>query len=223
MTAGVVITIDGPAGAGKSTAARGLAEELRFEFLDTGAMYRAVTRAVLESEGDPEDEDAAAAVARELRVEWRDGQISVDGEPPGASLRTPEVDRAVSAVSAHPGVRREIVAHQRLLARGRRVVAEGRDTGSVVFPGADVRFYLDASPQERARRRAEEIRARGGEADPAEIRRQIEERDRRDSHRRDSPLRFLPGMVLIDSTRLSQAEVIELLRRKALERLSARK
>lgn len=216
-----VITIDGPAGAGKSTVARTLADALGFEFLDTGAMYRAITWKVLECRVDPGDQEAVARVAREAVVEWNeDGDLLLDGRTLRDEIRSDAVTAAVSAVAANPEVRREMVRMQRLVAESRDLVVEGRDTGSVVFPDADVRFYLDADPGERARRRADEFRANGIDADEEEILRLIEARDRADSTRSDSPLRRVEGMEYVNSTGRSRSQVIDLLRQKVVESLS---
>ena len=221
MTRRRVITIDGPAGAGKSTVARNLAEALGFEFLDTGAMYRAVTWKVLELGVAPGDEVAVADVARAIHMDWRDdGRLVVDGQPLGDEIRSDAVTGAVSAVSANPAVRRAMVAVQRRVAEERDLVVEGRDTGSVVFPDADVRFYLDADPAERARRRADEYRSAGADPDEAAILESIVARDRADSTRSDSPLVQVEGMEYVNSTGHSRVEVIDLLRRKVVESLS---
>ncbi|MED6334149.1 MAG: (d)CMP kinase, partial [Planctomycetota bacterium] len=155
----MIVAIDGPAGAGKSTVARSLARALDLPFLDTGAMYRAVTVAVLREEVDPTDGEACGALAKALRVDIAsDGEVLLDGVRSGDAVRSAAVDAAVSLVSAHPQVRREIVPVQRAVAaRGSGVVAEGRDTTTTVFPHADHQFYLAASASERARRRAAQL------------------------------------------------------------------
>ncbi len=216
-----IITIDGPAGAGKSSVARRLAAALGYEFLDTGAMYRAVTWRVLEKGIDPESGDEVAAVARATRLDWTaDGELRVDGQTAPPAIRGDAVSGAPSAVSANPGVRDAMVAKQRAVAESRDLVAEGRDTGSVVFPDADVRFYLDAAPAERARRRAAQMRANSEAADEAAILAQIERRDLADSTRPNSPLCRTEGMDYVDTTGLAEPEVVELLRRKVHEAIS---
>ena len=159
ITATMNIAIDGPAAAGKSTVARQVARELGLTFLDTGAMYRAVTLVALERGIDPHDEEGCARVARSIRMTFdADERIYIDGRPGEPAIRADAVTVAVSPVSAHPAVRAAVVPLQRIEARKRGgIVAEGRDIGSVVFPDADFKFYLDASSEERARRRTEEI------------------------------------------------------------------
>jgi cytidylate kinase len=208
----MIIALDGPAGAGKSTLARELARALGLAFLDTGAMYRAVTLAVLERGIAPEDGAACAAVARALALDFdADGRILLDGRPGEPSIRGPEVTRAVSLVAAHAGVRTAVVARQRAIAAaagrdGRGgVVAEGRDTTTVVFPDATHKFYLSASVGERALRRA---RQEDALARLSEIRADIERRDRLDSSREHAPLCVAPDARRIDTDGLSVAEVL---------------
>jgi cytidylate kinase len=209
----MIIAIDGPAAAGKSTVAKAVARELGLAFLDTGAMYRAVTLAVLEAGVDPLDERACARVAVALRMTFdADERVLVDGRPAEPAIRGDAVTQAVSLVSAHPLVRAAVVPLQRREAQRRGgLVAEGRDIGSVVFPDADFKFYLDASSEVRARRRAEEIRApeRYGE-----ILASIRTRDRLDTTRKDSPLVKAPGAIVIDTDDLDPSAVaLEMLAR----------
>lgn len=203
----MIIAVDGPAGVGKSTLARALARELGLFFLDTGAMYRAVTLAVLERGLAPGDEAACGAVARALALAFdREGRILVDGRPGEPAIRGPEVTRSVSLVAAHPSVRSAVVARQRELAEERGgVVAEGRDTTTVVFPHAHHKFYLTASVEERARRRAREENALER---LAEIRADIERRDRLDSSREHSPLVMAPDARRIETDGLGVEEVL---------------
>jgi CMP/dCMP kinase len=200
----MIIAIDGPAGAGKSTVARAVAAALGLAFLDTGAMYRAVAWRALESGVLPEDADACARIARTIRIAFdREGRIQVDGVPGEPAIRGEAVTRAVSAVSAHTGVRAAIVPLQRALARkGTGVVAEGRDIGSVVFPDADFKFFLTASPTVRAERRAREL---GTPARAPEILEDLRRRDRLDSTRADSPLVRTEDALEIDTDRLDAA------------------
>jgi cytidylate kinase len=204
----MIIAIDGPAGAGKSSVARVVARALALPFLDTGAMYRAVTLAVLARGVAPEDAAGCERVARSLALEFDpEGRIQIDGRPGEPDIRGSEVTRAVSRVAAHPGVRAAIVAEQRALAaRSPGVVAEGRDTTTVVFPGADHKFYLFASAAERARRRAAQERS---PERLQEILREIEQRDRLDSSREHSPLRQAPDAHFLDSDGLALEQVVE--------------
>ena len=203
----MIIALDGPAGAGKSTVARRIASQLGLAFLDTGAMYRAVTLAVLERGVDPSDEEACARVARALQLDFdTEGSIRIDGRPGEPDIRTRTVTRNVSAVSAHPAVREAIVAEQRdLAARAGGVVAEGRDTTTVVFPEADHKFFLNASSLERARRRA----AQEGRPEALdEIHADIKLRDRLDSTRATAPLIQAPDAVRIDADSHGVDEVV---------------
>ena len=204
----MIVAIDGPAGAGKSTVARALARKLGLRFLDTGAMYRAVALEVLRRGEEPASAQACGRVARELELAFGEGgRIRIDGRPGEPAIRSGEVTAAVSAVSAHREVRAAIVRRQRELAREwGGLVAEGRDTTTVVFPDAEHRFYLDASPAERARRRAHELGEPGREG---EIRVEMECRDRLDSSRELSPLRLGEGVVRIDTNGLGPDEMVE--------------
>ncbi len=183
----MILAIDGPAGAGKSTVAKLVAKELGLTFLDTGAMYRGVTLEVLRLELDPADAEACARVAASLKLEFdAQGKLHLDGRPGEPAIRSSSVTRAVSQVSAHAAVRAIVVAQQqRIAATSRGVVAEGRDTTTVVFPRAEHKFFLTASSHERARRRALEL---GTPQALEHIRAEIEERDRKDSTRAVSPL-----------------------------------
>ncbi len=203
----MIIAIDGPAGAGKSTIARRLARELGLTFLDTGAMYRAVALAALERGIDPADAEEVSRLAGALTLAFDEsGAISIDGEAGEPRIRQARVDRTVSTVAAYPAVRATMVAKQKDIAeRGTGVVAEGRDTTTVVFPGADWRFFLDASVAERARRRAAQV---GTPERLEEIAGEIAERDRLDSTRETSPLRHASGVHRVDTDGLSIEEVV---------------
>lgn len=203
----MIIAIDGPAGSGKSTVARSVAARLGLVFLDTGAMYRAVTLAVQRRGVDPDDGEACARVASALELTFDDdGQVWIDGQPGEPEIRSTAVTRDVSAVAAHPGVRRAIVPIQRAIAAQRGAVAEGRDTTTVVFPNADHKFFLIASSRERARRRAMQS---GTPERIAQIRRAIEQRDQADSTRKDSPLIEAADACRIDTDAMSVEQVVE--------------
>jgi cytidylate kinase len=198
-----VVAIDGPAGAGKSTIARALAARLGLHYLDTGAMYRAVTFAAIRHGIDLDDLDAVARLAREVTMEVGDQGVLVDGVDATVEIRSPEVTRAVSQVAANSGVRAELVARQRAWGRERGGgVVEGRDIGSVVFPDAVLKLYLTATPRVRAERRVAEA---GGDVD--EIEAAIAARDAFDSSRADSPLVRADGSTVVDTTGLSIDEV----------------
>jgi len=200
-----VIAIDGPAGAGKSTIARALAARLGLEYLDTGAMYRGVTFAALRAEMSLDDTEAVAELSRRVDLEVGERGVFVDGVDATAAIRTAEVTGAVSKVAANSGVRSEMRARQQHWAaeRGGGVI-EGRDIGSVVFPDAELKLYLTASPRVRAERRVAEA---GGNVD--EIERAIAARDHYDSTRDDSPLTEAAGSTLVDTTGLTIEEVLQ--------------
>jgi len=194
-----VIAIDGPAGSGKSTVARALAKSLDLQYLDTGAMYRAVTFAVLRSGGDPYDSDTAAAIARSVDLDIGLDCVMVDGVDATLEIRGPEVTRAVSEVAANPAVRQELVSRQREWTHQRGGgVLEGRDIGTVVFPDAELKVYLTADPAERARRRAKEVTDLDYETVAADLAR----RDALDSNRKTDPLTEAGDAVVVDTTGL---------------------
>ena len=193
----MVVTIDGPAGAGKSTVARAVAERLGFTYLDSGAMYRCVALAGRERGVEP------ARAAREARIELGD-RVLLDGRDVTDAIRSPEISEVASRVAADPEVRRALVEKQRELLASGDWVAEGRDIGTVVAPGAEVKVFLEASPQERARRRAEQLGA-----EPEAVLAEQAKRDERDRTRADSPLRPAADAITIDTTGLSADEVVE--------------
>ncbi len=213
---GLIVAIDGPAGSGKSSVARAVAELLGLVNLNTGATYRAVALIALREEIDLDDGDVLATVGE--RINLAEDGVSYEGEPiPEGALRAPEVAAAASRVSAHPRLREVLVERQRLAAEkvpGGAVV-EGRDIGTVVLPGADLKVFLSASPEERARRRAYQT-GREGELD--RVRKAIDTRDRRDSEREASPLTPAPGAVVLDTTDLSLEEVVSRVVELARER-----
>lgn len=205
----IVIAIDGPAGAGKSTVGRAIARRLGVGYLDTGAMYRAVTFAVLRRGVDPHDADLVADVASTVDLEITDVDgttaVNVDGQDASVEIRGREVTTAVSAVAANSGVRSEMVKRQRAwVADHGGAVVEGRDIGSVVFPDADLKLFVTASARVRAERRVAEI---GGDVDEVEA--SIIERDRKDSTRADSPLIEASGSTVVDTTGMSIQEVVD--------------
>jgi len=210
---GKIITIDGPAGAGKSTTAKLVAEKLGFDYLDTGAMYRALTHFALQNDISPADGKKLAEAARKLRFEFdnRDGsnRILLDGIDVSKQIRTQEVTAHVSEVSAHKNVREAIVAKQQELGKRGSLVAEGRDTGTVVFPDADVKIYLDASIAERARRRLLELSKIGVSTSIEEQEAKIRRRDEYDSKRVHSPLMKAPGTFVVETTELSIEQQVD--------------
>lgn len=208
---GLVIAIDGPSGAGKSTAGRILAARLGYVFLDTGAMYRALALLALRRGVPLDAAEDLAALARAARIDVAPAgeAVSLDGEDVTAAIRSREVSAAASKVSVHPAVRREMVARQREMGRAGGVVLDGRDIGTAVFPDADVKFYVDADPAQRARRRHEELAAAGVEADLRSIEDEIRARDQVDSTRTDSPLTRAPDAVHLDTTGLAPRTVVD--------------
>jgi cytidylate kinase len=206
----LIIAIDGPSGAGKGTVARAVAARLGYRHVDTGAMYRALAWKARRDGVDLADEAALAAVGTRATFDLEAGRVVIDGHDVAGAIRTPEMDRAATTVARHPAVRRVLVARQRSYGAGGGVVMEGRDIGTVVFPDADVKIYLDASPEERARRRA---------ADPAhtsskgtqlsEVATALAERDRNDSTRAASPLAIAPDATVVDTTGIPIEIVIE--------------
>jgi cytidylate kinase len=182
-----------------------VAARLGFTYIDTGAMYRAVALAAMRLGMDIADRAGVEALAREVRIDFSEaGRVTLDGEDVEDLIRTPEMGPAASKVSAFAGVREALVERQRRIAAGRRVVMEGRDIGSVVFPDAEVKIYMDASPSIRAERRVRQLREKGIEADPAVIEREMRERDHRDSTRADSPLRRVEDAVYLDTGPLTR-------------------
>lgn len=205
----VVVAIDGPAGAGKSTIARRLAERLGFTYIDTGAMYRAVALWALRQGVDTRDMHRMEQLALAADIKLAPGKILLNGEDVSEAIRAPEVTNGASRVAVLPGVRRALVAKQRAMGERTSVVMEGRDIGTVVFPDADVKIFLDARPKERVRRRLIEEQAKGTAIDESALAKEIDERDRRDSTRADAPLTQAPDAVYLDSTALNIQEVEE--------------
>lgn len=209
----LVVAIDGPSGVGKSTVARRLATRLGVPMLDTGATYRAVALKVLEQGVDPEDREAVLAVAESADLELRCGphrlEVVLDGRPVGRRIRTPEVSAATSKISVHPEVRRRLVELQRRAAARSGAVVEGRDIGTRVFPDTPHKFFLSASPEVRTSRRHSQLAAAGKTSSVESVRRDIAERDARDSGRRSSPLTYDESYQAIDTSDLTPEEIVE--------------
>jgi cytidylate kinase len=208
-----VITIDGPSAAGKSTTARALAERLGIRVLDTGAFYRAVALKALRGGVPLDDPGAVAAVARSAAIATAGSpshsHVLLDGEDVGAAIRAPEVGEAASRVAALPEVRRVLVGWQRAMAERGPLVGEGRDLGTVVFPEADVKIFLDADLATRALRRCRELQGRGLAASVDAVREELERRDARDRTREDSPLRPAEGATLVDTSGMDMDRQVE--------------
>lgn len=203
-----LIALDGPSGVGKSTTARAVAQELGWDYLDTGAMYRATALAAARSALSLEDTPALEALLAGLRIEQRGTRFLLNGEDVSEAIRTPEVSRLVTPVSAHPRVREAMVEQQRAIGASGHWVVDGRDIGTVVFPQACCKIFLTASVEARASRRFLELQAKGVPATLDEVARDIEARDRADSTRAVAPLRRAEDAVELDSSHLNLAEVV---------------
>jgi cytidylate kinase len=209
VTKGLIIAIDGPSGAGKGTIARAVATRLGYRHIDTGAMYRAVAWQALHDGVDPADEQAVAAIGTRAVFDLDQGRVVIDGHDVARAIRTPEIDRAATMVARHPAVRRALVARQRAYGEAGGIVMEGRDIGTVVFPDADVKIYLDASPEERARRRAADPSHTAKGTHVSDVATALAERDRSDATRPISPLAVAADATVIDTTGVPVERVVE--------------
>lgn len=220
---GLIIAVDGPSGAGKSTITRLLSKRLGYLYLDTGAMYRAVALAVKRAGVSPDDDDALTAVCREVEISFvrTDGccHVFLDGEDVSAAIRTPEISLLTSKISMKKVVRDILARRQRELGKDGGVILEGRDIGTVVFPYADLKFFLSASAEKRGKRRYLELKAKGEDVQLERTIAEVAQRDQQDAHREHAPLRRADDAIDIDSTGLSIEEVVALMEGKIRERL----
>jgi cytidylate kinase len=216
----MIVTIDGPAGAGKSTTARALANRLGFRFLDTGAMYRAVAFAALEQSMPWDAPEQLVALAERLRLEIQDEQVLIDGRDVSQQIRTQQVTEVTRYAANNPGVRAILVERQRELAGDDDFVTEGRDQGTIVFPHAECKIFLTASPEERARRRAEELSRRGETVSVERVLEDQQKRDRSDQTRAVGPLAAAEDAIEFSTDGLSKEEVIDGLEQLVRERMA---
>lgn len=216
----IIITIDGPSGTGKSTVARSVAKTLGYVFLDTGALYRAAALAVDRRKADIDNDTVCGNIVAHIDIRFDHQRVLLDGADVTEAIRTPRISDLSSRIAVHPSVRQKLLDLQRSFAHQASLVAEGRDTGSVVFPAADIKIFLNASPQARAQRRYRELQVKGSTAVYDEVLAEITERDNRDAGRDHAPLVIPDHAVVVDTTHLSLDEVIQVILRVVRGRLS---
>ena len=214
-----VITIDGPAGAGKSSIAKRAAKELGIQYLDTGAIYRAIGLILNAAEVKPDNEEILREALGKIRVELRNGRVFVNDFDVSGEIRTPEADEMASVYSALPAVRQALLGLQQEQPKHGSIIAEGRDVGSVVFPDALVKFYMTASPEARARRRYAERVSKGNNANYDEILAAIIERDKHDSTREAAPLKVPEGAIFLDTSDMTEDEVLDFVLGRVREKI----
>jgi len=205
----MVIAIDGPAASGKSTTAKEVASRLEYIYLDTGATYRALTLKAIENSVDMENGNELSRLALKTDISFKNARLYLNGKDVTEEIRKPVVDENVSLVSSYPEVRKRMVILQRKISKGRNVVCEGRDIGTVVFPDADVKIYIDASLDVRAKRRMLELQSNGVNITYENVKRQLQARDNLDSKRQHSPLSIPEGAVILDTTNLTIEEQVK--------------
>jgi cytidylate kinase len=205
----MIVTIDGPAGSGKSTTARLVAQRLGFKYIDTGATYRAVAFGVVERKIDPKDKRRVEDLSSTLDIDFKGDRVFLSGKDITEVIKDEEIGKIASLCSTYKGVREKMVALQRRLAREGNIICEGRDIGTVVFPHAKIKIYMDASIKERAKRRMLELKERGKCKSQEEIERDLKLRDKQDRTRKYAPLRIPKGAIIIDTTNLSIEEEVE--------------
>ncbi|MFO1000038.1 MAG: (d)CMP kinase [Planctomycetaceae bacterium] len=210
----MIITLDGPAGSGKSTVARLLAERMNYRFLDTGAMYRAVALAVLKAAGDENDLGAVTKLVEACTIEFDGDRLLLNQEDVTAEIRSPEVTAVSSIIASNPGVRNRLVELQRAIGRRGSMVTEGRDQGTVVFPDAEHKFFVTANLEARARRRQRELAHKGVNQPITTVMDQLRQRDERDEQRAHAPMKPAENALVIDTSDLTIAQVVEMIAKK---------